>query len=308
MQHDGNENAFFPNTLSPGQLVIVTGPMREGKSNFVVYVMEEGVKHHYNFYTNINFFDTEEEVKLAKKEGILDEKQIYESRHPNIKVITKASELIKELYKTSKNITVLDETQMYAGSARGNAKIVRWFKEFITQIGKLRSSVILVTQVKSELAVMLKKKLPCHEIKVRKVSFYNRIADVYYVPPQIGDEAEEPHLVKSWNKLPPTVYPYDHEIPAMFEFDIDMEEFLLKISKLNSVQARHGKLIDGRLVNAITIIDDMLGKEKTSKPSKKDMVLEKIEMHPDEKNSAIAALCKCSERYIRLIKKEMDSA
>jgi len=106
--------------------------------------------------------------------------------------------------------------------------------------------------------VMLKKKLPCHEIKVYKRSANNRIADVYFVPPQAGDEAEEPQLVKSWGNLPQTVYPYDHEIPAMFEFDINMEEYLLRISKLNSVQARHGKMIDGKLVTAITIVDDML--------------------------------------------------
>lgn len=264
MTQNGNNNAFFSDTLSPGQLVIITGPMREGKSNLTVYIMEKGVAFRYHFYTNINFFETDEEIAIAKKEGILDENRSYESRHEKIHVVTKASELIKALYKTSKNITVLDEAQLFAGSARGNAKVVRWFKEFITQMGKLRSSVILVTQVKSELSVMLKKKLPCHEIKVYKRSANNRIADVYFVPPQAGDEAEDPQLIKSWGNLPPTVYPYDHEIPAMFEFDINMEEYLLRISKLNSVQARHGKMVDGKLVTAITIVDDML-REKEDK-------------------------------------------
>lgn len=284
MTQDGNNNAFFPDTLSPGQLVIITGPMREGKSNLTVYLMEKAVDVHYNCYTNINFFEGDEEIEIAKKEGILDENRGYHKKDDNIHVVTKASELIKALYKTSKNITVLDEAQIYAGSSRGNAVIVRWFKEFITQIGKLRSSMILVTQVKSELAVMLKKKLPCHEIKVYKRSFYDRIADVYYVPPQAGDEAEEPQLVKSWKNLPPTKYPYDHEIPAMFEFDLNMEEFLLRISKLNSVEIRHGKMVDGMLVNAQTIVNDMLremGKEETEGWLSTGEHGEKYGVHPD---------------------------
>lgn len=284
MTRDGNNNAFFSDTLLPGQLVIITGPMREGKSNLTVYLMEKAVDVHYDCYTNINFFEGDEEIDIAKKEGILDENRTYHKKDDSIHVVTKASELIKALYKTSKNITVLDEAQMYAGSARGNAVIVRWFKEFVTQIGKLRSSMILVTQVKSELAVMLKKKLPCHEIKVRRLSFYNRIADVYYVPPQAGDETEEPLLVKQWKNLPPTKYPYDHEIPAMFEFDINMEEFLLRLSPLNSVQARHGKMIDGKLVDANTIIDDMLremGKEETEQYLTTGKHAEKYGVHRD---------------------------
>jgi hypothetical protein len=145
---------------------------------------------------------------------------------------------------------------------------------------------------------MLKKRLPCHEIKVYKLSDKRRQADIYFVPPQIGDEREDPILLDEWDYLEPTTYPFDTEAPAMFNFDIDMEQFLIHIGKLNSIQARK---------QAPIIVEEMLRNSTTTgRHTKKDMVLEKLKMHPDESNSAIALLCDCSDRYVREIKKERE--
>jgi len=251
---------FITSCLSPGQLLLITGTMRSGKSNIAVYIMEMAVKYNYHIYTNTNFFDYDE-IDEAIKEGILKQlKEFYEQKHQNIHIVTTASELIKGLYLTKKNITILDEAQFFAGSARGNAKIVRWFKEFVTQIGKLRSSIILLTQVKSELSVMLKKKLPSYEIKIFKLSWNNRYCEIWYNPPQTGENAEDPIRIDMWGKLPASKYPYDHEAPAMFEFDIDMEQFLVKISKLNSIKIRR---------EIPRILDEMLDAKKKVKTQKK---------------------------------------
>ena len=228
---------FFYDVLSPGQLFEITGTMRSGKSNFTVFIIEKAVARNYHVYTNINFYP-EDEIDEAKKEGILNPDREYHSIHQNIHFVTLANDLIIKVYKTTKNLIVLDEAQLYAGSSRGNAIIVRWFKEFVTQMGKLRASMILIAQVKSELAVMLKKKLPIHEARIEKWSWNNRTVDIFYVPPQIGEDPEPEICVKNWGNIPPTNLPYDHESPAMFKFDIDMEVFLEQISKLRTLQVR----------------------------------------------------------------------
>lgn len=283
---------FFYDVLSPGQLLEVTGTMRSGKSNFTVFIVERALLKNYHIYTNINFYP-EDEIDEAKEEGILNPDQEYFSVHPNIHFCTLASELITGLYKTKKNITVLDETQIYAGSARGNAVIVRWFKEFVTQIGKLRSSMILITQVKSELAVMLKKKLPIHEARIQKISWKNRVVDVYYIPPQIGDDPDDEFCIKQWGNIPPTNLPYDHESPAMFEFDIDMEKFLRKISKLRTIQVRKKGVVQ-------TIVDELLANQNEQRTglSKTGIAREIIRTNPEVRNIDIARMLKCSDRII----------
>jgi len=246
------KEGFFVATLSPGMLLFITGTMRCGKTNLAVNLMGKGVSKFYHIYTNIHFFK-EGEIKEAKKEGLLDQKREYEQKHQNIHLVTSASELIIGLSETRKNIVILDEAAIYVGSARGNAKIVRWFKELVTQIGKFKASMILITQVKSELAVMLKKRLPTHEIKVYRLSDKRRQADIYFVPPQAGDELEDLILLDEWDYLEATTYPFDTEAPAMFNFDIDMETFLIHISKLNSIQARkQAPIIIGEMVNEKT--------------------------------------------------------
>ena len=73
---------------------------------------------------------------------------------------------------------------------------------------------------------------------VYKITDKRRQADIYFIPPQVGDETEDPILLDEWDFLEPANYPFDTEAPAMFHFDINMEDFLIHISKLNSIQAR----------------------------------------------------------------------
>jgi len=244
--------------------------MRSGKTNMVNFIIENAVRYYYHIYTNIIYFETEDEIEQAKKLGILDKDRTYQAVHPNIHKVTKASELIKGLYTTHKNLTVLDEAHFFAGSARGNAKIVRWFKELVTQIGKLDSCMILLTQVKSELARTLKKKLPSHEIKIIKINWNIRRAEIFFVPEQIGDDREDPVLLKTWDRLPLSAYPFDTKAPAMFEFDIDMEKLLTEVSTMNSVVIRE---------KILGIIDKMLHdqeKKNEKKVTKRDGIIKDL--------------------------------
>lgn len=292
---------FFYDVLSPGQLLEITGTMRSGKSNFTTFLIERALIKGYHVYTNINFYP-EDEIEEAKKEGILNPEMEYFSVHPNIHFVTLASELIMEIYKTKKNLIVLDEAQLYAGSARGNAKIVRWFKEFVTQMGKLRGAMILITQVKSELAVMLKKKLPLHEARITKISWNNRIVDVFFVPPQIGDEPEEAVCVKNWCNIPETNLPYDHESPAMFKFDIDMEVFLENISKLRTLQVRKPGVVQ-------SIVEDLLRdqNEKRTGLSKIGMAKEIFRINPEARNIDIARILNCNDAIPSRAKKQIKN-
>lgn len=70
------------------------------------------------------------------------------------------------------------------------------------------------------------------------------------------------------------------------------------------------KLKGGEKEMVIFIIEEMLrekqqGKKK-QKITKKDLVKDKILMHPDESNDAIAKICDCTERYVQQIKKEIN--
>lgn len=252
MTYSGKEG-FFKTILSPGSVLLITGTMRSGKSNLAMFLTERAVQKNYHIYTNVLFFDYPDETEEAIADGCLKQPLAwYEQKHQNIHIKTTASALIKGLYRTNRNITELDESQLYARG--GTAKIIRWFKEFVTQIGKLRSSLILITQVKSELAPLLKEKLPTWEMKVKKISWNNRFAEIWFNPVDA-----EPIHVDTWYNIPPSKYPYDHEAPAMFDFDINMELFLKKISKINSVKLRKDNLV-------VDIVDELLEKTKENKP------------------------------------------
>ena len=170
-------------------------------------------------------------------------------------------------------------------------------------MGKLRGAMILISQVKSELAVMLKKKLPIHEARIEKRSWTNRIVDIFFVPPQIGDEPEQEVCIKQWGNIPATNLPYDHESPAMFKFDIDMEMFLENISKLRTLQVRRKGVVQ-------KIVEDLLAdqNEKRTGLSKTGIAKEIMRVNPEARNIDIAKMLACSTRIVAQAKSDMRSS
>lgn len=229
---------FLKSTLSPGQLLIISGTMRSGKSDRGVKIMEKAVPKGYNVYTNILFFPYEQ-IDEAIREGVLKQKkEWYRMKPPEIHIVTTASELIKGLCRTKNNFTLLDEAIMFAKGGSGNVNT--WFKMLVTQIRKFRSNMGLLVQVASELAPMLREELPSYDIHVEQPddNDYYRYADIYFVPKghEVDYDLDKP--IDTWEDLKQSRYPYDHEAPAGFTFDIDIREFINRISKLTSVKAR----------------------------------------------------------------------
>lgn len=256
---------FLKDVFSPGMLVLITATMREGKSNLVSYLIEQAVPLGYNIYTNMLFFDYNEIEEAIKEEILQQKKEYYRRVPPEVHTVTKLSELILGLYSTKKNITILDEAILIAGSKKGVSKDIRWFEGFITQSGKLDTGVGLIAQAKSKLATLLKEDIPSYEIKIYKISHRNRYAEIWFNPPQSDEEAEESIKISTWEHIPPSHYPYDHLAPAGLDFDLDIEQFINSISKLNSLQVR--KQVP-RIVKELMFPDI-----KKHKPTKKELIM-----------------------------------
>lgn len=256
---------FFKDVLSPGMLLLITATMREGKSNFVSWLIEQAVPLGYNIYTNMLFFDYNEIEEAIKEEILQQKKEYYRRAPPEVHTVTKMSELILGLYSTKKNITILDEAILIAGSKKGVSKDIRWFEGFITQSGKLDTGVALIAQAKSKLATILKEDIPSYEAKIYKISHTNRYAEIWFNPPQSAEEAEESVKISTWRHIPPSHYPYDHLAPAGLDFDLDIEQFINRISKLNSLQVR--KQVP-RIVKEVMFTDI-----KKHKATKKELIM-----------------------------------
>lgn len=248
------KSGFFNEACSPGRLILITATMREGKSNVASYLIEQAIPLGFNVYTNMLFYNMDE-LDDAISEGILrQKKEHYRRVPPEVHSITTMSELILGINSTRKNFTLLDEALLFANSKKGSSKDIRWFEGLITQIGKFDSCIGLIAQAKSKLATILKEDIPSYELKVHKISFYNRYVEIWFNPGQSGtDENSEPYKVDEWGNIPPTKFPYDTYAPAGFEYDIDMEDFINKISKMKTLVVR--KKIP-------TIIDKMMEKNK----------------------------------------------
>ena len=295
---------FFSEVLSPGRLLLITATMREGKSNVASYLIENGVPLGYNFYTNMLFYDLDE-LDEAIAEGILKQKKEHYRRvPPEVHTITTMSELILGINSSRKNITLLDEALLFANSKKGTSKDIRWFEGLVTQIGKFDSSIGLIAQAKSKLATLLKEDIPSYELKVKKISYYNRYVEIWFNPPQSSGDAEDPYKVDERGHIPPTRYPYDTYAPAGFEFDIDMEDFVNKISKMKTLIVR--KQIPDIIANMLKDSKKQIQKKRTVK----DLIVDMLQEKPDLSDEEIMLNLKqenrkCTIPYINRLKKEI---
>lgn len=219
--------------LREGQLLIITGHMGHGKSHFAVVIVEGASNNGYHIYTNINFFK-EESWEQAKRKKLL--KSYIEYRNPpsNVHVCNKMSELLLGLTKTSPNVVILDEAMIFAGFDRHGSKILRWFKDFVTQCRKLNTSVVLITQVKSQLTRMLREQLEHYEcFCYKKGKDYIIKLDRYF--PFDFEALDTIHGPRAKQTMVSSL-PYDTKSPASLQMDIDMEGFLGDASCYDSIE------------------------------------------------------------------------
>ena len=270
MSNGKEKPGFFETVLAAGMLLSIWGKMRAGKSNLIAFIMEKAIEKGYYIYTNMHFFRFEQIKEAMAKNKLL--KGIHYRRKPQeIVTVTKCSQLLKKLFKTEKNITVLDETALFASSSMGTSKKVRWLKALTFTIGKLDSSLVLIAQDKGSVIPALRKTLVSYEMRVKKRGARNRWVDIYIMPEEVEDEMVEPKLIDTWYRLQPTKLPFDSKGLVKFEFDIDIEDFFNRIAEYNSLDA---------ITEAPRILEEMLKeleedtkKKAKGKTSKKDLIM-----------------------------------
>lgn len=96
--------------------------------------------------------------------------------------------------------------------------------------------------------------------------------------------------------MPSTQLPYDSKFLPAFKMDIDLNELLDELADLDSVEV---------MEKGSDAIRKMIEKNTERNITKKDLVIDKLIMYPEESTSAIASLCGCSERYVQQIKKRI---
>jgi len=233
--------------LEEGTLCIITGHMGSGKTYFA-NVITEKESDYFHFYTNINYFKPES-VEKAKMRGLLQQSVEYREVPPRVHVTNKMSELLLGLVKTTPNVVVLDEAMIFAGFDRHGSKILRWFKDFVTQCRKLDTSVILVTQVKSQLTKLLREQLEHYECFCYKKGKKHmvRMMKLYPMDLERRDTERGPTILQ--NVI--TTLPYDTKSPASLQMDIDMEGFLGDASSYDSLELREhiAELVEAWKIN-----------------------------------------------------------
>jgi hypothetical protein len=263
------KRGFFAAALATGMLLTIWGKMRSGKTSFVCFLMEQAVKAGYAVYTNIPFFRFDQKDEAIAKGYLLDGVQ-YRQLPKEIKTARTCSELLRGLFVTHRNLTVLDEAALFAASSMGTSTKVRWLKALIFTIGKLDSAIIIIAQDKGSVVPAIRSSLVSYEIKIIKSSDTSRRAEISVMPQELTDEEQEPIHIDTWFNLKPTTLTFDSRAPTKFKFDIDPEVFFDRISDFNSLDA---------IVEAPRLLDELLsersgGFKKEKERSKREAILD----------------------------------
>jgi hypothetical protein len=191
----------------------------------------------------------------------------YRELPPEIRTTRRVSELLRGLFVTSKNLTVLDEGALFAAASMGTSTKVRWLKALIFTIGKLDSAVVIIAQDKGSVVPSIRSTLVSYEIKIIKSSDSSRRAEISIMPQELTDEEQEPIHIDTWFNLKPTTLTFDSRAVTKFEFDIDIEEFFNRISEFNSLDA---------IAEAPRILDEMLSEKNGGSKKKEKAIKETI--------------------------------
>lgn len=254
------KRGFFAAALATGMLLTIWGKMRAGKTSFVCNLMEIAAEEKgMNVFTNIPFFRFEQKEEAIEKGFLLAGVQ-YRQLPPEIKTTRRVSELLRGLFSSSKNLTVLDEGALFAGSSMGTSLKVRWLKALVFTIGKLDSAVIILAQDKGSIIPAIRSSLVSYEIKIIKSSDGSRKAEISIMPQELTDEEQEPIHIDTWHNLKPTTLPFDSRAVTKFEFDIDIEEFFSRIAEYNSLDA---------IAEAPRLLDEILAEKKSGTKKEK---------------------------------------
>ena len=279
-----------------GNVITVIGYPGAGKTDKIVMLMERTVKYGFHCHTIINFFDPGN-VKKAIESGKLRKGITYLEKPEQIHTIRTLSNLLLGLFEHEKNIVVLDEAGLFVSSTQATSKKVRQLKQLTYIIRHLNACIVFVCQSKNSLVPELRSTLVTHQLQIKKISNDNRMMIVSKPVPHVNDDGEEvldfmpsgPPIVR----MPSSQLAYDSKFLPAFKIDIDLNVLLEALAELDSIKV---------MEQGTNIIRNIM-KEQTNGQTKKDLILEKLAMHPNESSSAIASLCDCTERYVQQIRK-----
>jgi len=300
------KRGFFAVVLPTGALLTIWGKMRSGKTSFACHLMEIAAEEKaMNVYTNIPFFRFEQREEAIEKGFLLAGVQ-YRQLPKEIKTTRRVSELLRGLFSSTKNLTVLDEGALFAGSSMGTSVKVRWLKALVFTIGKLDSAIIIIAQDKGSVIPSIRSTLVSYEIKIIKSSDSSRRAEISIMPQELTDSEVEPIHIDTWHNLRPTSLTFDSRAVTKFEFDIDIEEFFSRIAEYNSLDA---------IAEAPRILDEMLSeknsgskRERTNKQVILDIMTEDDDLSDKEIQVKAHELgVNCTLSHIGQIRREREA-
>jgi len=290
--------------------ILITGSKGDGKSNLASVIQETLIELlGFQTWTNGHFIKYEN-IELAKKKKKLADipGHIYIEKPQQLHVVKSLSEVLLGIVNSVPNgkAFLLDEAGIHADSSSATSKPTRTIKKLNRIIRHFECCFIILTQTKGSVPPDLREKDVDYHFKMKKHG-RNYILEIGKKKVETDEFTGEEKITFPTVKkirVPPTKYPYDGKFPTGFNIDINLKETLDRLSDIeDSIEI----MDKGKGQEIIFEMIEEIKEGKKVKMTKKELVKEKIIMHPNEKSSAIAALCDCTERYIQQIKKEMKT-
>ena len=302
------EKEALMDIFAEDKTILVTGSKGDGKTNLAGVIIQTLVEILGEaMWTNIHFFKMTN-VKKAKKLGKLADVpgHIYVPKPDQVHVVKSLSEVLLGVVDSvlEGKVFFLDEAGIHADSSNALSKSTRTIKQLNRIVRHFDCCFIIITQTKGSVPPDLREKDVDYHFRIRKTrqGYILEIGRKMVEADEFTGEEKVIFPTVKKIRVPLCKYPLDGKFPTGFSIDIDLKEPLDRLSKVeDSIEMMDkGK---GREIILEMIEEKTDGKK--SKVTKKELVLEKLIMHPDESSSSIATLCGCALRYVQLIRKEM---
>lgn len=294
------EKEALMDIFAEDKTILVTGSKGDGKTNLTGVIIQTLVEILGKaIWTNTHFFKMDN-VKKAKKLGKLADMpgHIYVPKPEQVHVVKSLSEVLLGVVDSvlEGKIFFLDEAGIHADSSNALSKSTRTIKQLNRIVRHFDCCFIIITQTKGSVPPDLREKDVDFHFRIKKTrqGYISEIGRKRVEVDEFTGEEKVTFPTVKKIRVPLCKYPLDGKFPTGFSIDIDLKEALDRLSEVeDSIEMMDkGK---GREIILEMIEDKKNGKKV--KVTKKEMVDDKLLMHPDEPISAIAALSDCTERY-----------
>ena len=253
--------------MREGEVVIVTGKMGSGKTDFSLFLVQFSKK---TIITNI----------------------AMEEEYDNIIQTNTMSGVLNALVHAEKSIVVLDEASLFMNSKRIMSDENMALAKLVFMIRKFRSSMIFVAQRDMELAKTIRE---LSTLQIQKTS--KKVARFYY--------PESAPLL--FYNVPRTRIKFDTYNMAGFIVDIDIGKLFNHVSLLPFDKSRKELIrIAESDFSGFKLNEETEGDSRDSRKGEKRAVVERaLKFNDDLSTEEIAELAGCSVQYVYRVKKEM---